>query len=1208
MGILKRIFKFLGKVFSPLVVIGLIMLIAAVLIWVWGQRLSFRGISPFGNEDVRVLVALALLIIGSILLLIAIIRAIFAWVAARRAEREKPVREPTEEELEIAALDRAFDKATDVISRRWTGAGRGIYGLPWYLVIGPSQSGKSSLIEHSDLRFPIDHEITAQLQTLGPSKAVDMLDWRVAGNEAVMLDTRGIYFDRERSEDPVRNALWNRLLHNIRKKRPRRPINGVIVVVDFLEFSSMTHMEREELSAALRRDIGMLIEALGTRMTIHVLFAKLDLAGGFPDYFEAISGSEREALFGFHFTYEGRHTADWRDQFAQQYTQFTENLALQLKRRVYTLKNTTSRQEAFSLYRTFLGLEEPLKAFLNDTLSADRFTTPPLVRGVYFASSRQENVPRNVFLERVGARYALTPPLYGTSQAASYPYFSINILKKAVFPEAGLAGNNIKQERRYRNRAVWAAVIGAVVFIAGGAYWMDRYGYNLGRANDVLALTSTFTDPVEDGATVDATGATLLEPLDTIRAATFTFGEYRDVGAVAAQVSLYQGDRIGPIVDTAYRSVLNTRFGPLLTEGIERELRNVCPKGSDRELELLRVYRMMGELDGRDTAVVDGYFAVLWQRNFEANADTQNRLQSHLDHMLSSDPVAYDIDDLLISQAQGNLGGVAPFQRVYSTLRALGQQQLPDGIEFRTSAGTAFDIVYEPDPEIARQSAAIAARNTDANDPCGIQTDTVAEREVFEVPRIFTRQEYFDFFIPQNQSISRVAADDLWVLGQFDETEYSEEDYAQIQENLREIYVDDYIRTWRTALNEMRVRPFDDIRDAVSSLRALSGPNNPIRRVAELVRDHTIIYDQETVEVDENGATITDLDFDPDRAAALRINGSFVEIHRMLDDSTEGGATNIDEIQEALIALDSYVRGIADAPRPNARALELAIQRAQLQGEDPIFRLQRIAERAPAPFNDHLESIANESWRVIMSAATEEINRLWHEDTYGEYLRLIAGKYPFDRASETDLPLDDFILFFAPGGILDTFYNEQLLTFVDERTGEARVIDGQTLDVDPTFTRQLRSAIEITRTLFDANGEVYVEFTVAPVSLNNNLSRAVLNFEGQLINSSHRASQPITVAWPNILSGPVSSRVDLSALSRQGRSVGLQWDGPWSWLRLYDAAGRSNLTNNSVDITFANANGQAATFRIRAESSVNLFFNSPLTGFELPAYVRSPTG
>lgn len=1207
MGFFRRILRILKKVFQPLMAAALACFILALTIMLVGARFGYANVYPFRDESIRSFVAITLVFIGCVLLSFIFVRWLYRLWRARQARLNEPERQPTPEEKETVLMDKVFEKVIGVIGRRWSGRKRGAYNLPWYIVAGPQGSGKSSLVETSDLRFPIDHEIAGEIADLKPSVAANAVQWRVAGNEAVLLDTSGELFGEAREGNAVREAVWNRLLHNLYKYRPRRPINGVIVTLDFVEFAAMSYGEREQLAATLRREINELVERLGTQITIHIVFTKIDLAGGFPDYFDSLSGAEREHLFGFHFLFEGQHAGVWTDQFTASYRDFIERLHLHIQKRLFALKNTRSRQEAFSLYRSFLGLEAPLVSFLNAALAPDKFTTVPLVRGIYFASSRQENVPRNVFLEAVGERYGLVAPLYGSSQAASYPYFTTSILRRAVFPEAGLAGNNIRVEKRYKRNVAIAASVGLVVLLASGFYWLDRYRDNVRLANTVLDYARGFVAWNEQAAP-DATGAKYLEPLNTIRQATFAFGDYNDINPVAGQLTLYQGHEIGPIADAAYRTILNAEFAPELLEGLERRLRDVCPKGSDAELDLLRVYRMMGNLEGRDDRVIDAYFTNLWQANYTEDATTQNALKVHLDHMLVRVPEEYRVDESVITRSQANLGALAPYQRVYASLRALADRQLPEPLEFRSATGAAFDIVYRGDPSrLQNDEDGNNVRPANADDACGTVSSTAFSRKLFEIPRFFSKQEYLNFFVPQNERVARVAADDLWVLGQLETTDYSEADYAAIQTATREAYVEDYIAVWRDGLNEMQVREFGDIREAMAILFQLSGNSNPIRRIAQFVRDNTQIYETETELVAEDAAAATKLPFDPNREAGLRINSAFSGIDRMLQEGNDGGSTNMEEIQAALIALYDYMKTIQDAASPDARALELAIERAKLTGDDPIFILQRIAERAPAPFDRHLKTIAQQSWKVIMEAATSELNRRWHEEIYGEYQRLIAGKYPFDRNASIDLPLQDFETFFRPGGVIESFYNKELLTFVDGNTGEPKEIDGQILAVDPAFARQLRSAIEITRSFFDQDGALSVEFQVSTMGMSANLARATLNFEGQIVASSHGPSRPVTIVWPNIIDGPVASRIDISPLRGGGAQVARQWDGPWSWLQLYDAATKSNVGNNSVDISFANNNRQFVTFRIRAESRTNLFFNSPLTNFELPPFLRRNT-
>lgn len=1197
---LMRIFKVLKKLLQPVPLVAVICLIMAPVIWFFGDKVGLRGFYPFGNDEARFWSVFVLAIVGGICLAILVFRAVRAWLSARNRAAQ---REPTEEELENAAMKQVFDRAVKIIRQRWSGEGRSLYGLPWYIVIGGSESGKTSLIENSDLRFPIDHEINSELQELSDRKASGFFNWRVAGNEAVLLDLNGEYFRPYKARTAVQNVLWDRFLFNLQRVRPRRPINGVVLTIDMIEFLGMTQEARDNYSQLVRDVINDLVEKLDTRMTIHLAFTKLDQVAGFPDFFATLSASDREFLYGFHFLHEGRHAPEWLKQFESQYDNYLEGLHLRLKKRMLELKSAHSRQEAFAFYRSFLGLGGPLRTFLENALSPDKFTTPPLVRGIYFLSNRQENAPRNTFLEAVGERYALPDPLYGTSQRSSYPYFATRFLKKVVFPEAGLAGNNRRADERYRRHMVTAAGVALFLCLTGGLYWNIRYESNLVQAREVLEKVQQLNDGSGITSLADPTGERLLVPLNRIRDAMLTFGDYHDVGAVRAQLSLYQGRRIGPIVDAVYRDMLNNRFAPALLSGVEHALKTVCPKGGDAELEYLRVYRMMGDLNGRDNRVVSQYFNGYWTDNVIGSETKVAQLDTHLDYMLKQVPQAYDIRQDVVLQAQRDLGKLTPFRRVYHSLRALTERQLPNPLEFSRSVGAAFDLVYEPAPiDKSQELDGTVGENTPGAQECGVVTERNFTGSPFKIPRFFTREQFHDFFVPQVEHVASIAADDLWVLGQLEDTSYSNAEYAEIRTKVRENYVDEYIRTWRDALNMMKVKDFDDIRDATEILQTLSGTNNPMRRVAELVKENTLIY-KAKAEVPENGGLeLENADIDPNREAGIRIATAFGAIQGMLNERPDGSPSNIDQIQESLKSVYDYLKSVRDAGDPNAKALELAIARAKLSGEDPIFVLQRIAERAPAPFDEQLRHVASQSWRTIMVAATEELNRKWQDEIFGAYQRLIAGKYPFDRNSGQDLPLQDFKEFFRPGGILDAFYREELLTFVDETTGEPKIIDGQSLAVDRGFSRQLRKAMNITKSFFDQNGELAVEFKVAPVNMSANLSRAVLNFEGQLIVNSHGPSRPITVFWPNIIDGPAASRVDLAPLGH-GQSLSRQFDGAWSWLHLYDSASKANQSDSTVDISFANASGQAATFRIRPEARVNVFFNSPISNFSLPRHL-----
>ncbi|MCV6596900.1 MAG: hypothetical protein OIF40_07435, partial [Mangrovicoccus sp.] len=106
--------------------------VLAGLVYFLGHKLGMRGIYPFKGDGIRFWVSLVLMLMGAILLIVHI----WQWVVAWKAGREpKEPREPTIEELEAKAMDDTFAAAVRMIRNRWSGKGRRIYGLPWYLML-----------------------------------------------------------------------------------------------------------------------------------------------------------------------------------------------------------------------------------------------------------------------------------------------------------------------------------------------------------------------------------------------------------------------------------------------------------------------------------------------------------------------------------------------------------------------------------------------------------------------------------------------------------------------------------------------------------------------------------------------------------------------------------------------------------------------------------------------------------------------------------------------------------------------------------------------------------------------------------------------------------------------------------------------------------------------------------------------------------------
>lgn len=650
----------LQGLFRPLLLAAWISFCLAAVAWFYGDKVGAYDTYPLTDLRIRLWVASAFLTIGTVLLVIWIVRGILRWWTRRVEEGS---REPTPVEIETSAMARIFERVCAVMRERWSEEGNPVYVLPWYLVLGASGSGKTALIENSDLRLPIDHEILAALANLQGTEAARFAEWRVAGSDALLIEVNGEFFVGHEERNPIQNWLWQRFFYELQYIRPRRPLNGVILAIDLVEFAEMDNAAQDAFATRTRRILDDIVESLATQMTIHVVFTKLDQIAGFLDLFQGIDPSERDNLFGFQFTADGEQK--WLDEFDAQYTEFLGRLHRILNQRMMTLKDAHRRQEAFTFARSFSGIQKSLRIFLESTLQADRFSTPPLFRGVYFMAPRLENVPHNLFLETVGERYNLPAPLYAVPQSVSKPYFASRFFKEVVFREAGLAGNNRRAEERYTRFAAALSLGISLCALSASVYWFSQYRNNITRAQAVHAQIAELKSS-------SGSGQNTIRQLDTFRGAMLEFGDYRFVPPIIKEMSLYKGQEIAQLADNAYRTVLHSRFIPSLVSKLEGELTHACPQGSDKQLNLLRILVMLGTPEQRNIPAIKAHFANKWRMAYPNNAATQTRLANHLDYALTVDPRPYAIDAALVQSARRDLARVTPYRRLYASLRGLG--------------------------------------------------------------------------------------------------------------------------------------------------------------------------------------------------------------------------------------------------------------------------------------------------------------------------------------------------------------------------------------------------------------------------------------------------------------------------------------------------------------------------------------------------------
>ncbi|MBP0491779.1 type VI secretion system membrane subunit TssM [Pararoseomonas indoligenes] len=1164
----------------------------ALLIWLFGPLLSV--LEDWIPRAAIILVMLVIWVVANLL------------VTRRRRRRDRdlatgiaaPVADARGQERaeEVAALGERLSAAMALL-RKARGTRGYLYEQPWYAIIGPPGAGKTTALLNAGLKFPLAAEMgQGAVAGVGGTR---MCDWWFT-EEAVLIDTAGRYTTQD-SNAEVDRAGWEGFLALLRRTRPRQPLNGVLVAISLSDIAAAPAEERIAHARAIRRRIKELEEKLAVRLPVYALLTKADLLAGFTEFFDDLDRERREQVWGATFAYKGARPAAGAgpaEGFAAELRLLVERLNDRLLARLQAERSPERRALIAGFPAQVASLEQPVAGFLAEAFGGSRMDPAPLLRGVYLTSGTQEGTP----IDRLAGAIARSFGIDQQRAASLRPergrsYFLHRLLTGVIFGEAMLGSEPPQvRRRRFIIRAASFASLLLVAVLAGG--WMMA-GRSQGQAE--LDATAKALAEYETGAArlpldpvADADLPRLLTLLDSARKLSQPEGMPED--GISA-FGLSQRAKLEAGAEVVYRHALNHALLPRMIWRLEAQMRGNLTR-PDFLYEASRVYLMLGNQGPLDRALVREWMAVDWRNTYPGafNAPILASLREHLDRLLEGPLPLVALDGELVAQARATFSRVPLAARVYSRIKpSAAAQALPP---------------WRPSEALGAAGQSVFVR------PSGQPLNA-------GVPGFFTLAGFHRVLLPALTGAVREVASESWVLGTNAEVNLIGPQLQQLEQAVVALYVADYAAAWDAMLQDLDVVPLRSLTQASQDLYILSSPQSPMKSLLESVARQLTLSEPPPPTPGVAGA-VADL---ANRAggaatgAANAVAGEASRVTAVLGGVQPGAAPALPpgtEIDRRYQALRDLVAGGAGAPISQLLKLlnDLQQQLAKLAaapignaapatppGPDPTLALRAEAQRQPQPVARWLLAMAGSGNVLRGGGARQQVAAAYNGAGGPAALCPVAvnGRFPFVPGSAQETPLDDFGRLFAPGGLIDGFFNTQLKPYVDTSgtVWKPQAANGVPAPVSQADVAQFQRAAAI-RDLFFSGGAAApsVRFDITPSQLDAEAKQVSLDFDGTSVTYSHGPPRTTQITWP----GPTRMQnVRLVFEPPPAGGTGVLSDaGPWAMFRMFNR-GTLRPAGSPERFTLTYRLGERqAVFEIRAGSVNNPFAPGLLQEFRCP--------
>lgn len=1036
----------------------------------------------------------------------------------------------------------------------------------FYLLLGNTGTGRTSLLEQSGIHFPRRFPSAADLA----KQTQSFTQWWFS-NQGIFLEAPARYATGEEGDDE-----FQFFLSQLEKDGKPVALDGILLAVSLRELLT-EGPGVAELASRYRERIALAMATLRLELPVYLVFTHADVLPGFREYFEGLQEPESHQVFGATFALRG-NLPPARARFEREYKKLWDTLLARTPERLARLTENSRKRLIFTFPNEFGAAQERLATFVEhlfkDTMRRER----AMFRGFFLTS--------------------VTAPSAAEAAFSSDPFAD-----QGQGAQAGEAAHFL--DHRARMRGPTAAPRPESIAKPRALFTNLLFGGVLKNDKSLARIPGYRLGSMSRRALIASAAMTVAGLMVSVYALTGFFRSRSWLGSIALTVSEAGKLRFRSAADFREEYAVMDR---LLKAGrdLEKGEGPSLPPGFRHEGEALE---LVGAMHTTQVGRMAGHDAL---RNLGATLEVGSRYYNPAEHARLRDNLRLYL--LLTEAGRKHLKEIeAPeFAALLGplwtaeVLHRFGAENMPANVEagMEEQASWFSERYLEGDvaplakgdmalvrtvrgslmgtPSIEGLYSAIVAAEDPSRDltlaEMGVPADAALKSSA-RVRGFYTKAAFDDNVMDRLAQGAEEPHQRDWVLGDGAVAALPPEmqDQRQLYRALVDKYYEEYASEWLAFLNSLSVRLPADPGQASGKLSGYASVTQGLpTMLARLQREVDLLSPPSAGE----------------QAAKKKLGGKFAgklagmaleardadkrklkERFRFVEElnGTQAGGGLLADYWTSVKGLSELLNKLAlGGGGDGADAMEAAQQLFSGKSESPLnaswnaFNTVKNRYESQAWLMPLLETPAREVAGYLSGAAGGQLEAAYRDKVIKFYNQTLRGRYPLARTGSQEVNLDDLKAFFNPqNGVFTAFVKGKLAPFVRgaDEGYQARHWNGIRISFNPAALQGVAQGMAVANRLYsDVGARVYSLNVTLPES--KNTAAVTFRLGEEKISVKPGESQArFTFRWPTETS---YKGAEILVNNVGGGSQGRRVDGVWGFLKLLDGARALNVRTGGL--------------------------------------------